>query len=106
MSWPKQAVGADHAVDLAGAQPLDDGARLRRRQEARQHLDPHRVAGEAVGERVAVLTGEQRGGCEDGDLLAVLDRFERGTDRDLGLAEPDVAADEAVHRVLDAPCRA
>ena len=31
---PEETMGADHAVDLAGAQPLHDGARLRRRQEA------------------------------------------------------------------------
>ena len=64
-----------------------------------EHLDADRVAGEAVGERVAVLVGEQRRRREHGDLLAVLDRLERGPDRDLGLAEPDVAAHQAVHRV-------
>ena len=57
------------------------------------------IAGEAVGERVAVLGGEQRGGREHGDLLAVLDRLERGADGHLGLAEADVAAHQAVHRV-------
>ena len=74
-------------------------------RKRRQHLDPHRVAGEAVGERVAVLAGEQRGGREHGDLLAVLDRLERGPDRDLGLAEPDVAADRGGPSGTGAPCR-
>ena len=68
-------------------------------EEAAEHLDADRVAGEAVGERVAVLRRQQRRRGEDGDLLAVLDRLERGPDRDLGLAEADVAAHEAVHRV-------
>ena len=68
-------------------------------EEAAERLDPDRVAGEAVGERVAVLGGEQRRRREHGDLLAVLDRLERGADRDLGLAEADVAAHQAVHRV-------
>ena len=45
-----------------------------------------------------MLVGEQRGRHEDRHLLAVLHRLERGPHRDLGLAEPDVAADEAVHR--------
>ncbi len=46
-----------------------------------------------------MLCRQQRRRCEHGDLLAVLDRLERGADRDLGLAEAHVAADEAVHRV-------
>ncbi len=95
----EQAMGADDAVDLAGLDALDHLLRLRGGEEARQHLDADREAGEPVGERVAVLRGEQRGGSEDGDLLAVLDRLERGADGDLGLAEPDVAAHEAIHRV-------
>ncbi len=95
----EQPVGADHAVDLAARQAVHHLARLCRREEAGQHLDPDRVAGEAVGEGVAVLLGEQRRGHEHRDLLAVLDRLEGGPDRHLGLAEPDVAAQQAVHRV-------
>ncbi len=68
-------------------------------EEPAEHLDADRVAGEAVGERVAVLGGQQRGRGEHGHLLAVLDRLERGADRHLGLAEADVAAQQAVHRV-------
>ena len=45
-----------------------------------------------------MLAREQRRRHEDGDLLAVLHRLERGAQRDLGLAVADVAADEAVHR--------
>ena len=37
-------------------------------------------------------------GHEDGDLPAVLDRLERGPERDLRLAVADVAHDEPVHR--------
>ena len=95
----QQAVRADHDVDLA---------RSRRRattafcsfggEEARQHLDPHRVVREALAERLAVLVGEQRGRHEHRDLLAVLHRLERGAHRDLGLAVADVAAHQAVHR--------
>ena len=45
-----------------------------------------------------VLRGEDRRRDEDRDLLAVLDRLERGPQRDLGLAVADVADDEPVHR--------
>ena len=46
-----------------------------------------------------MLLGEQRGRAEHGDLLAVGDRDEGGAQRHLGLAEADVAADQAVHRL-------
>ena len=49
-------------------------------------------------EGVPVLLGEDRRRAEDERLLAVHGRSERGPDRDLGLAEADVAADEPVHR--------
>ena len=52
-----------------------------------------------------MLGGEQRRGDEHRDLLAVLHRLERGAQRHLGLPEPDVAADEAVHRASAPPCR-
>ena len=102
----QQAMGADHAVDLAGRQAVH-----RRRaacaggEEAAERLDADRVAGEAVGERVAVLAGEQRRRHEHGDLLAVLDRLERGADRHLGLAEADVAAHAGGPSGTAAPCR-
>ena len=46
-----------------------------------------------------MLLGEQRRRHEHRDLLAVGERDERRAQRDLGLAEADVAADEAVHRL-------
>ena len=95
----EQAVRADHAVDLAALDALDHLLGLAGGEEPRQRLDADREPGEPVGERVAVLGREQRRRCEHGDLLAVLDRLERGTDRDLGLAEADVAAQQPVHRV-------
>ncbi len=44
-----------------------------------------------------MLLGEQGGGDEDGGLHPLLDGLERGPDGHLGLAEADVAADQAVH---------
>ncbi len=89
---------ADDAVDLAGLEALDDLLRFLVGEEAAEHLDTNGVAGEAIGERVAVLGGQQRGGRQHGHLLAVLDGLERGADGHLGLAEAHVAAHQAVHR--------
>ena len=94
----EQPVRADHDVDVAALHARHDLRLLLLAQEPRQHLDPHRIVRVALPEGLAVLVREQRRRREDRDLLAVLHRFERGTDRDFGLAEPDVAADQAVHR--------
>ena len=94
----EQPVGADHHVDRAGFEVAGDARLLLGRQEAREHLHPHRVVGEPLAERLAVLAREQRGRDEHHHLLAVLHRLERGAHRDLGLAVADVAAHEAVHR--------
>ena len=50
-------------------------------------------------QRLVVLLGQQRGGREERDLLAAGDGDEGGAQRDLGLAEADVAAHQAVHRL-------
>ncbi len=94
----QQSMGADHDVDLAGRDAVDDALGLARREEAGEHLDPDRVRGHAIAERREVLLREQRRGHEHADLHAVLHRLEGGTDRDLGLAEADIAAHEAIHR--------
>ena len=62
--------------------------------------DLHGVVGEPLLEGVPVLLDEDRRGGKHRDLLAVLDRLEGRPDRDLGLAVPDISADEAVHRPL------
>ncbi len=71
-------------ISLAGAEAAHLG-----------HLD--RPLGEAVDQRLVVLLGQQRGGRQEGHLLAAGDGDEGGAQRDLGLAEAHVAADQAVH---------
>jgi hypothetical protein len=46
-----------------------------------------------------MLAGEQRGRHHDGDLRAGHGGDEGGAQRDLGLAEADIAADQPVHRL-------
>ena len=67
--------------------------------EAADDVDDERVLGEPLRERAVVLLREHGRRHEDRDLLAVVDRLERGADGDLGLAVADVAADEPVHRL-------
>ena len=58
----EQPVRADHDVDRARLRGRATTARLLlRREEPREHLDPHRVVGEALAEGLAVLVREQRG---------------------------------------------
>ncbi len=54
-------------------------------------------SGEPLGECLHVLLHEQRGRHDHGDLLAILNRLERGANGDLGLAVADVAREQAVH---------
>ena len=95
----QQPVRAHDDVDLACGQPVQHGPRLGIAAEPRQHLDLHGPVGEAVGERLVVLLGQQRRRHQHGHLAPAVHRHERGTQRDLGLAEADVAADDPVHRL-------
>ena len=94
----EDAMGADEHVDLAGGEVGEHLLRLGRLAESRDHLDVQREVAEALAERVPVLLGEDRRRAEHEHLLAVDGDGERGADRDLRLAEADVAADEPVHR--------
>ena len=93
----EQPVRPDHDVDLARRQPLEHLPGLLGRREAREGLDPHRVALEALAEGLLVLLTQDRGGDQHGDLAAVHHDPEGGAHGDLRLAVADVAADQPVH---------
>ena len=95
----EQRVGADHDVDVARGEALADLGRLLGRHEARDLLDPERQPGEALAHHLEMLADQQRRRREDRDLPAGHRDDERGAQRDLGLAEADIAADQPVHRV-------
>ena len=94
----EQLVGADDDVDATRLQSLDGLVDLLGRLEAAHGRDGDREALVPFGERLVMLLHEQRSRHEDGHLLAVLYGLERCSHGDLGLAEADVAADEAIHR--------
>ena len=94
----QQAVRADDDLDLAGGEVLERLLLFGLRAEPADHVDAHRERGEALAQRLRVLEGEHGRRREEGDLLAFHHRLERGAHRDFGLAVPDVAAEQAVHR--------
>ena len=94
----QELVRADHEIDPTVGEAFERRLDLLGRAEARQLGELDRPVGEAIGENLEVLFGQQRRRHEQHDLLAVGDRDERGAKRDLGLAEADVAADQPVHR--------
>ena len=67
----EEPVRADTTSTVPAASPARTAFCSFGRPEARQHLDPHRVALEALAERVRVLLGEDRRGHEDRHLLPV-----------------------------------
>ena len=94
----EDAVRADDHVDGAVGEPRERVAGFFVGLEARERAHLHGEPGEALGEGLEVLLDEQRRRHEHGDLLAVLNRLERGAHGDLGLAEADVSRQQAVHR--------
>ena len=93
----EQLVRADDDIELALRQPREDFIALLRRLEARELRNAHRPLGEAVVERLEVLLGKERGRAKHDHLLVIRHRDESGAQRDLGLAEAHIAADQAVH---------
>jgi hypothetical protein len=95
----QQLVGPDQDVDRAVGQTFEHLLLLLRRAEPRQALDLDRPVGEAVGEVLEMLLGEQGGRHQHGDLPSALHGHEGRPHGDLGLAEADIAADHPIHRL-------
>ena len=80
---------------------------VRLRTSLTSDLGRNRLTASTVNGNSAILAEKLRWCCsarivvghQHGDLLAGVDRLERGADGDLGLAVADVAADQAVHRL-------
>ena len=72
--------------------------RILRIDEARELSHLERETLESLGESAEMLARQQRRRHDDGDLLAAHGHDEGGAQRDFGLAEADIAADEAIHR--------
>ncbi len=95
-------MGADDDVDRALLQLRARVARLFSGDEARQAADLDREALEARLKVVVMLAREQGRRADDRDLHPRHRRDERGAERDLRLAEADIADDQPVHRLARA----
>ena len=71
---------------------------LNRRTKAGQHLHFDRKHLHAAVECIVVLLRQNRGRHQHGNLIAILHRFERRSQRDFGFAVANIAADQAIHR--------
>ena len=94
----EQGVRPDHDVDRAIGK-----ARLGRlgflvADQPRQPPDLEREPGKAFDKTGIVLACKERGGGNYRDLVPRHRRNERGAQRNLGLAEANIAADQPVHR--------
>ena len=109
-----EGVGAHEDVDGAVGEAGGDALALLGRGAVGEQLDAegalveqhpgvgatgHREAVEEPPDAVAVLVGEHLGGGHDRGLVPALDRGEHGGHGDHGLADADVALEQAVHRV-------
>ena len=94
----QQRMGADDDVDRAGDKFAPGLGRFRGLVHPRESGDPQRPSGEPLAKRPQMLPHQQRGRRDDRDLLARHCRNERRPQCHLGLAEADIAANQAIHR--------
>ena len=95
----QQCVGADDDVDNAVFDALAGALGFGRRDQPRQSPDFDREALKARDEGRIMLAREQGGRADQRDLVSGHRGDERGAQRDLGLAEADIAAHQPVHRL-------
>src|SRR5215204_4498031 len=94
-----EPVRSDNDVYRAFREAQHDLALILFRLQAGKHLDPYGKGREPLAERGEVLKRQHCGRHKDGDLEAVVDCLEGGTERDFGFAESDVAANQPIHRL-------
>ena len=96
----QQAVRADDKVGAAVAHCGEGLADLRGRAVAVEQMDVHGEAEKALHRGLVVLLGQNRRRHQKRRLFAVEDALHDRAQRDFGLAVTDVAAEQAVHRLL------
>ena len=95
-------VRADHDIECAIGDARPGIARFLGRDKPRKTTDPERESLITLDKRFVMLSCEQRGWADYRHLLPCHRRHEGGAQSDFGLAETDIAAHEAVHRLARA----
>ena len=93
-------MGADDDINAAVGQSVFDFPRLFRRHQPGNLLDVDGIALKPFQKRLKVLATQQRRRHHHQHLTAVERGGESGPQRDLGLAEADIAAHQPVHGPL------
>ena len=94
-----QPVRADDDIDAAFAQQQQTFLLFGLRTKTTEHLDSYGIIEHALTKHLEMLLRENGRRREYRDLFAVHHGFEGGANRDFGLAEADIAANQAVHRL-------
>jgi hypothetical protein len=92
-----QTVRADDDVDLSRLEASDGGALFFGRAKTAELGDVEGELGHPLAKAVEVLLGEDGCGDENGDLVAAVNGLKGGSHGDLGFAEANVAAEQAIH---------
>ena len=101
----EERVGADDDIDRAVGEAFLGLLGLGRGNQPRQSPDLEREAVQPFLEILEVLPRKQGCRADQRDLTSGHRHDEGRAQRDLGLAETDVAADQPVHRLARAPDR-
>ncbi len=94
----RDRMGADHDAKAAVGEAGPDAIGLGRWGQAGQVADRDAEFGEAPREGLHVLAHQNGRGCHEGHLPSGQHRHGGGPQRHLGLAEPDVADHQPIHR--------
>ncbi len=92
-------MGADDHVHCAIGKRFAGRLGFLFRHEPRQAAYPQRKSAKPLDKSRIVLASEQRRRSNNRDLMPAHRGYECGAQRDLGLAEADIAADQTVHRL-------
>ena len=95
----QKTVGTDNDIDIAFFEPFKGFFLLFGGAETGQHLDRNRIIFQPLAESFVMLLGQDGGGHEDADLLAVQRRLERPPQCNLGFTIADISADQSIHRL-------
>src|SRR5690242_10904129 len=88
----EHTMSADEHVHFSNREIFENGLHFLRSTKTADQLNTYGEGSEAAAECLIMLKRENRGGSEDGDLLAIAKRLEGGAHGHFRLAEADIAA--------------